>query len=345
MKLIIQIPCYNEEKTLGMTLDDLPGEIHGIDQIETLVIDDGSTDQTIKVAREHGVDHIVHLTNNKGLATGFVVGLDSALKLGADIIVNTDGDNQYFGKDIPKLVQPILEGKADIVIGARDIDEIEHFSFLKKKLQKVGSWVVRHISYTDVSDTTSGFRAFSREAAIQLNVVSEFTYTLETLIQAGKKNIPIQSVPIRTNRKTRDSHLFSSMWRYIYRSVSTLIRIYTMYRPLRAFSYIGGTVFLAGLGVGLRFIYFFSIGDGAGHVQSLILSAVLLIVGFQLVMIGLVADTISANRRLIEDSLYRIRKMELTGGAGMRGHGAEATDSGESSLGEIGVEEKSCWKS
>ncbi len=311
MKLIVQIPCYNEEKTVGNTLDDIPKEIPGIDIVETLVIDDGSTDRTIEVAKEHGVDHIVRLTNNKGLATGFIVGLDTALKLGADIIVNTDGDNQYCGKNIPDLIQPILDGKADIVIGNRNIEEIEHFSFIKKKFQRIGSWVVRHVSYTNVPDTTSGFRAFSRDAAIQLNVVSDFTYTLETLIQAGKKNISIYNVPIETNEKLRDSHLFTSMWSYIYRSISTIIRIYTLYRPLRAFFYIGGTIFLFGIGIGLRFLYFYLQGDGSGHVQSLILSAVLLIVGFQLVMIGLVADTIAANRRLIEDALYRIRKMEL----------------------------------
>jgi len=311
MKLIVQIPCYNEEKTLGLTIGDIPRSIPGVDTIETLVIDDGSTDRTLEVARELGVDHVVHLTNNKGLATGFTVGLDTSLKLGADIVVNTDGDNQYAGSSIPSLIQPILEGKADIVIGNRDIESIDHFSFLKKKLQKLGSWVVRHISYTSVPDTTSGFRAFSREAAMHLNVVSEFTYTLETIIQAGKKNIAIQNVAIRTNEKTRESHLFSSMWRYIFRSVSTIVRIYTMYRPLRAFFYVGGTVFLAGMGVGLRFIYYYYMGNGSGHIQSLILSAVFLIVGFQLIMIGLVADTISANRRLIEDGLYRIRRMEI----------------------------------
>jgi len=259
------------------------------------------------------VDHIVHLTNNKGLATGFVVGLDTALRLGADIIVNTDGDNQYNGKNIPDLVKPILEGKADIVIGNRNIDRIEHFSCVKKNLQKLGSWVVRHISYTNVPDTTSGFRAFSRDAAIRLNVVSEFTYTLETLIQAGKKNIPIHNIYIDTNEKLRESHLFSSTWRYVFRSISTLIRIYTMYRPLRAFFYVGGMAALVGMGIGLRFLYFYYMGNGSGHIQSLILSAVLLIVGFQIVMIGLVADTISANRRLIEDALYRIRRMELPG--------------------------------
>ena len=311
MKLIVQIPCYNEEKTLGLTLRDIPREISGIDVIETLVIDDGSTDRTLEVAREHRVDHIVHLTNNKGLATVFFVGLDTSLKLGADIIVNTDGDNQYCGRCIPELVKPILEGKSDIVIGNRDIDRIEHFSYLKKKLQRLGSWVVRHVSYTDVPDTTSGFRAFSREAAIRLNIVSEFTYTLETIIQAGKKNIPIHSVRVETNKKLRESRLFSSTWRYVFRSIATIVRIYTMYRPLRAFAYVGGTVFLSGMAIGLRFVYYYFLGNGSGHIQSLILAAVLLIVGFQLVMIGLVADTIAANRRLIEDALYRIRKMEL----------------------------------
>jgi glycosyltransferase involved in cell wall biosynthesis len=311
MKLIVQIPCYNEEKTLAMTLKDIPREIEGVDIIETLVIDDGSTDRTMEVAQENGVNHIVHLTNNKGLATVFMVGLDTALKLGADIIVNTDGDNQYSGKRIPDLIQPILDGRADIVIGNRSIENIPHFSFLKKKLQKLGSWVVRHISYTNVPDTTSGFRAFSREAAMQLNVVSDFTYTLETLIQAGKKNIPIHNIEVETNEKLRESHLFSSMWRYIIHSVITVIRIYTLYRPLRVFSYIGGLTFSIGGAIGVRFMYFYFTGNGTGHIQSLILSAVLLIVGFQLIMIGLVADIISANRRLIEDSLYRIRRLEL----------------------------------
>jgi len=323
MKLIVQIPCYNEEETLGTTLADIPRDIEGVDAIEILVIDDGSTDNTFEVAREHGVEHIVHLKNNMGLATGFRVGLDSALKLGADIIVNTDGDNQYSGKNIPELIKPILEGKADIVIGNRNIEGIKHFSYIKKKLQRLGSWVVRHVSYTSVPDATSGFRAFSRDAAIQLNVVSEFTYTLETIIQAGKKNIPIHNITVNTNEKLRDSHLFKSMWRYIFNSISTIIRIYTLYRPLRAFFYVGGTIFIAGMGIGLRFIYFYYLGSGMGHIQSLILSAVLLIVGFQLVMIGLVADTISANRRLLEDTLYRIRRMEIQGGESDLGVGNE----------------------
>jgi glycosyltransferase involved in cell wall biosynthesis len=311
MKLIVQIPCYNEEETLGRTLKDIPREIEGIDCVEILVIDDGSTDRTLQVAHEGGADHVVHLTNNKGLATGFVVGLDTALRLDADIIVNTDGDNQYDGADIPALIRPILEGRADIVIGNRQIDQIAHFSRMKKRLQRVGSWVVRHISYTDVPDATSGFRAFSREAAMRLNVVTEFTYTLETIIQAGKKNIAIANVPIHTNEKLRESRLFSSMWRYILRSLSTMIRIYTMYRPLRVFSYVGGTTGLAGCAIGARFLYYYLSGDGSGHIQSLILAAVLMIIGFQLVMIGLVADTIRANRHLIEDALYRIRRMEL----------------------------------
>lgn len=314
MKLIVQIPCFNEENTLPLTLRDIPRTIAGIRKVEILVIDDGSEDRTLEVAREHGVDHIVRFSGNKGLAVGFMAGLDACLKLGADIIVNTDADNQYCGRDIEKLLGPILEGKADMVIGNRHVENIEHFSFMKKKLQKLGSWVIRHISGTNVPDATSGFRAFNREAALKLNVLSDFTYTLETIIQAGIKNITVDSVGVKTNEKLRDSRLFTSVRSYIARSIGTIIRIYTMYRPLKVFSTIGATIFCAGVLLGLRFLYYYFTGSGAGHVQSLILSAVLVIIGFQIVMIGLLADIIAANRRLIEEVLYRMRKREIGNG-------------------------------
>lgn len=311
MKLIIQIPCLNEEQTLPQTLADLPRYIDGVSEIEYLVIDDGSTDRTVEVARTNGVHHIVRLTNRKGLAEAFMAGLDACLKLGADIIVNTDGDNQYRGADIEKLVRPILDRKADMVVGDRQVESIAHFSPLKKRLQKIGSWVVRHVSETNVPDATSGFRAYSREAAMRMNVISRFTYTLETIIQAGKKNIALSHVRINTNGKLRESRLFSSMPAYIKRSVSTIFRIYAMYEPLKMFAISGTIIFTPGAVLALRFLYFFFTGDGNGHIQSLILSAVLMIVGFQITMIGLVADLIGGNRRLIEDSLYRIKKLEL----------------------------------
>lgn len=313
VKLIIQIPCYNEEKTLPVTLANIPREIEGVDEVEILVVDDGSTDRTVEVAREHGADHIVRLTNNKGLAEAFMAGLDAALRLGADVIVNTDGDNQYNGADIARLIKPIVEGKADMVVGDRQIDTIPHFSPAKKTLQKLGSWVVRQVSGTNVPDATSGFRALSREAAMRMNVVSRFTYTLETIIQAGKKNIALTSVPVRTNEKLRESRLFGSMWGYIKRSVGTIFRIYAMYEPLRTFAIIGTVIFGSGVAIGVRFLYFYLTGHGGGHVQSLILAAILSIVGFQVIMIGLLADLIGANRRLLEDALYRLKRIELNG--------------------------------
>jgi glycosyltransferase involved in cell wall biosynthesis len=312
VKLIIQIPCLNEEKTLPVTLKDLPKHIDGIDEIETLVIDDGSTDQTVEVARKYGVTHIVRLTNRKGLAEAFMTGLDACLKLGADIIVNTDGDNQYRGSDIARLIKPILKGKADMVVGDRQVDRVVHFSPIKKKLQKLGSWVVRHVSNTSVPDATSGFRAYSREAALRLNIISRFTYTLETIIQAGKKNIALSHVKVATNGKLRESRLFQSIPSYIKRSIGTMLRIYTMYEPLKTFATMGLFVFSAGFMVSLRFLwYYFFIDGGRGHIQSLILSAVLMLIGFQVGLIGLVADLISGNRRLIEDCLYRVKKIEM----------------------------------
>ena len=307
---MIQIPCFNEEKTLPITVGDIPKFFNGIDEVELLVIDDGSTDKTVEVARSLGVHHIVRLTKNKGLAESFTAGIDACLRLGADLIVNTDGDNQYCGEDIQKLIDPILAGEADIVIGDRQVSEIAHFSFIKKRLQVFGSWVVRQLSGTQIADTTSGFRAFSREAALRMNVISKFSYTLETIIQAGKKNIAMSHVPVRTNKQLRPSRLFSGMRSYIKRSVATILRIWALYEPLKLFMYMGGIVFGAGIIISGRFLYFYLTGHGNGHIQSLILSAVLMIVGFQIIMIGLLADIISANRRLIEDTLYRVKKME-----------------------------------
>jgi len=312
VKLIVQIPCFNEEETLSLTVRDIPRKLKNIDQVEVLVVDDGSTDKTVEVAINAGVDHIVHLRSHKGLAEGFSAGIDACLRLGADIIVNTDGDNQYCGVDIQKLVDPIIRGEADVVIGDRNVAEIAHFSFVKKRLQTLGSWVVRKLSGTQIPDVTSGFRSFSRDAALRLNVISRFTYTLETIIQAGKKNIAITHVPIQTNQNLRPSRLFSNIWIYIKRSVATIFRIYTLYEPLKIFIVIGGAVFGLGLLISIRFLYFYFIQQGSGHIQSLILAAVLMIVGFQVGMIGLLSDIIAANRRLIEDILYRVKKIELS---------------------------------
>ncbi|MCK4620296.1 MAG: glycosyltransferase family 2 protein, partial [Desulfobacterales bacterium] len=279
---------------------------------EILIIDDGSTDKTVEIAKEIGVDHIVKNICNKGLARTFLAGLDACLRLGADIIVNTDGDNQYKGEDIPKLIEPILKGEADIVIGDRQTDKVAHFGFAKKKLQKIGSWVIRGLSETDVPDTVSGFRAFRREAAMQMNIVSPFSYTIETIIQAGKKHLAVTSVPIGTNPKTRESRLFKSIPKFIERSLTTMIRMYTMYQPLRVFFYIGFFFILAGLIPSVRFLIYYFMGQGGGHIQSLILATILFIVGFQVLVVGLVADVISFNRRLIEETLLRVRRIELT---------------------------------
>jgi len=311
MKLIIQIPCYNEEETLTQTVRDIPRLIEGIDEVEILVIDDGSTDKTIEVAKSAGVDRIVKNTCNKGLAQTFLIGLDASLRLGADIIVNTDGDNQYKGQDIPKLIAPILKGQADIVIGDRQTDTIPHFSSTKKKLQKFGSFVVRILSKTDVPDAVSGFRAFSREAAMQMNIISAFSYTIETVIQAGKKNLAVINVPIGTNPKTRESRLFQSIPKFLEHSLTTMIRTYAMYQPLKVFFYIGCLCFLGGLIPSIRFLFYYFMGQGSGHIQSLILAAILFIIGFQVFMIGLVADVISFNRKLIEETLLRMRRMEF----------------------------------
>ena len=311
-KLIIQIPCLNEAATLPETLADLPRQIPGIDRIETLVVDDGSTDGTAEVARANGVHHIVRFRRHKGLAAGFMAGVDAALKAGADFIVNTDADNQYAGADIATLVMPLLRGEADIVIGDRNIQALGHMSPMRKWLQAVGSWVVRQVSGTQIPDTTSGFRAYTREAALRLTIVSEFSYTLESIIGAGKRRVAITHVPVATNPRTRESRLFKSVWVYLKASAATIVRIYTMYEPLKVFSSIGITIFLVGFAISLRFLYFYVTGTGYGHLQSLLLSAVLLIVGFQVVLIGLVADVISGNRKLTEDLLYRVRTLELT---------------------------------
>jgi len=311
-KLIIQIPCYNEEETLPITLQNLPKNIEGISEIEVLIVNDGSTDNTIEVAHKSGVTHIVSLKKRRGLATVFATGIDASLKLGADIIVNTDADNQYKGQDIEKLITPILENKADLVIGNRDIDTIKQFSFLKKKLQKAGSRIVRYLSGLDTPDATTGFRAYTKEAALKLNVISEFTYTLETLIAAGNKGIAVENVEINTNPVERKSRLFKSIPEYIIKSAATLTRVYTMYRPLKVFLRIGALLFTAGTILGLRFVYFYVINKGyAGHIQSLILSAIFLILGFQIILLGLLADLISSNRKLIEEVLSRTKKIEL----------------------------------
>jgi glycosyltransferase involved in cell wall biosynthesis len=311
MKVVIQIPCLNEAETLPETLRDIPRSIPGVDRVEILVIDDGSRDGTSEVARQHGVEHVVRFPRRRGLASAFRAGLDEALKVGADIIVNTDGDNQYAGQDIPKLIAPLLDGHADVVIGDRNVQALDSMSPMKKRLQKLGSWVVRQVSDTQVPDTTSGFRAYTREAALRLSIVSDFSYTLESIIQAGKNRISIAHVPIRTNARTRKSRLFSSVWTYVKASAATIVRMYAMYEPLKMFGLIGLTVFFAGAAITARFVYYFLGGAGQGHVQSLIVSAVLMIVGFQIALIGLVADVISGNRKLLEDLLYRVRRMEL----------------------------------
>lgn len=311
MKLIIQIPCYNEANTLEVTLNDLPKHIDGIDEIEYLVINDGSVDNTEQVAKIWGVHYIVHHKRNLGLAKGFLAGIDLALRQGADIIVNTDADNQYCGRDIAKLVAPILEKKADIVIGERPIDEIEEFSWLKKKLQRFGSWVVRIASKTDIPDAPSGFRAYSRKAAMRINVNNEYTYTLETIVQAGRNKMAIMSVPIRTNPELRDSRLMKGIGDYIKKSILTILRALLMYRPLVVFTTISSAFLLSGFILGIRFLIFYFEEGGNGHIQSLILTILLIFVGVQSLMMGFLADVISANRKLLEDVQFRIKKLEL----------------------------------
>lgn len=311
MKLIIQIPCFNEARTLPDVLRDLPETVSGFDSVEILVIDDGSTDGTADLARQRGADHVIRLPENRGLATAFGRGLQECLKRGADVIVNTDGDNQYRAEDIPELVQPILEGKADMVIGDRRIATIRHFSALKKRLQKMGSWVVRWASGTGVPDATSGFRALSREAAMQLVVFSSYTYTLETIIQAGRKGLVVTSVPVRTNPQQRESRLIRSLPVYLLQSAITILRIFIMYEALRVFLTLGTLPFLAGAALVARFFYFYWIGDGAGHVQSLIIATLLVVLGVQTFLLGLLADLIARNRHLSEETNYRLKKIEF----------------------------------
>ncbi|MGQ9523130.1 MAG: glycosyltransferase family 2 protein, partial [Anaerolineae bacterium] len=327
LKLIIQIPAYNEESTLPQTLRDLPRSLPGVDEVEVLVIDDGSTDRTAQVAQELGVHHVVRLKQHQGLAAAFTVGLETALRLGADIIVNTDADNQYAGEDIARLVQPILEGKADIVVGDRGVATLQHFSPVKRLLQKWGSWVVGRAAGIPIPDATSGFRAFTREAALRLTVMGEYTYTLETLIQAGARRMTVVYVPVRTNPQTRPSRLIRSITSFMALSVVTIVRFYTMYRPLRVFMTLGGVLIAGGVALGLRFLYFFLLNQGAGHVQSLILAAILTIVGFQVCLIGLVADLIQMNRKMLEEILYRVRQRELQ--AGENGRTGRGTVVGE----------------
>lgn len=300
VKLIIQIPCYNEELTLSKTYADLPKAIEGIDCIETLIIDDGSTDKTIEVAQKLGITHIVKNTRNRGLAISFEKGIRSCLEKGADIIVNTDGDNQYCGADIAKLVQPILNGSADVVIGDRQIDKIKHFSGFKKMLQKMGSGLVRRLSKTEVKDTVSGFRAYSRETALMMNIVTDFSYTIENIIQMGNRKMKIVSVPINTNKKERESRLFKSIPHFISNQLVTIVRAYSTYRALRVFSTMGFLFMLPGIIGFIRFLYYYFNGQGEGHVQSLIFSTSFIIIGFLMLVLGIIADLISTNRKLIE---------------------------------------------
>ena len=310
MKLIIQIPCYNEAETLEIALNDLPKHIDGIDEIEYLIINDGSKDNTVEVAKNWGVHYVVNFKKNKGLAKGFMAGIDACLRNGADIIVNTDADNQYCGEDIETIVRPILDGKADIVIGARPIDQTEHFSWLKKKLQHLGSWVVRRASKTDIPDAPSGFRAYSREAALQLNVFNEYTYTLEQIVQAGRTNIPIMSVPIRTNGELRPSRLFHSMFGYIKKSMLTIFRAYLMYKPMRFFLALGVVPFIIGFAIGVRYIVFIFMGRATGNIQSLILCSLLIMIAVMIWVLGMMADVISSNRKISQEIQARTRDID-----------------------------------
>ncbi|UCH95896.1 MAG: glycosyltransferase family 2 protein [Candidatus Aminicenantes bacterium] len=311
MKLIIQIACFNEQEALPETLNALPKKLEGIDEIEVLIINDGSTDKTFEVAKKHGVDHIISFKKNQGLARSFMAGLNECLKHGADIIVNTDADNQYHGDDIKNLIKPILEGRADMVIGTRPISRIKHFSLTKKIMQKIGSWLVRRVSHTNVSDAPSGFRAITQNAALKLNVFNTFTYTHETIIQAGLKNMVIECVPVRVNPTKRPSRLFKSIPAYIIRSFIAILRMMVVYRPFRFFFTLGAIFLLGGLVIGLRYLYFLIIGQGAGHVQSVILAGVFIGISFQMILVAFIADLLGVNRKLLEEIQYRLRKQEV----------------------------------
>jgi glycosyltransferase involved in cell wall biosynthesis len=312
MKLIVQIPCLNEEATLPATLRDIPRQIEGVDEVEILVIDDGCTDRTVEVAKQHGVDHIIRFPANRGLGHAFAVGIDFCLRQGADIIVNTDGDNQYFGGDIPKLVQPILEGRAHLVIGDRQPEQVPHFSFIKKKMQTLGSRVVSRLAGMEVPDVASGFKAYSREAAMRLSCSTDFDHTVDHVIQAGRKRIITVSVPIRTNEKLRESRLFTSIWVFISHSINIMVRVYSSYGAMKIFSSAGLAALALGFLIGLRFLYyFFFTGEHDQHIQSLILGAILLLAGFQMILTGIVADLINTTRGVLEDVSYRLRRMEL----------------------------------
>jgi glycosyltransferase involved in cell wall biosynthesis len=310
LKLIVQIPCLNEAETLPAVVAQIPRRIPGLDVVEVLIVDDGSTDRTIEVARQVGVDHVVRHVGNKGLAQAFRSGIDACLRLGADVIVNTDGDDQYPGAEIPRLIAPILEGRAEMTVADRQIGKIAHFSPTKKALQAIGSWTVRRVSRTDVPDAPSGFRAYSREAAMRLNVMTGYSYTVETLIQAGARRTSIAYVPIQVNPQTRSSRLFGSTGTYVKHQLATIVRSYAMYEPLRVFTMLGSLVLLAGTVVILRFVYYFLVEDYSGHVQSLVLGAALWVAGLQILLNGLLADLIAANRRLVEETLYRLRRAE-----------------------------------
>ena len=316
MKLIIQIPCYNEEATLSETLRDLPGSLPGVDEIEVLVVDDGSCDGTAEVAEALGVDHVIRLKRNQGLAYAFTAGLNTALRAGAEIIVNTDADNQYRGEEIERLIQPLLDGEADIAVGDRGVAALEHFSPLKRRLQRWGSWVVERVAGIPIPDATSGFRAFTRDAALRLTVLSDYTYTLETLIQAGARRMAVTYVPVRTNPETRQSRLIGSVPSFLAVSAITILRFFAMYRPLRLFLGLGALLIGGGVVIGVRFLYYFLAGAGTGKVQSLILAAILTIVGFQVCMIGLMADLVRLNRKMLEETVFRVRRLEIDDAAG-----------------------------
>jgi len=312
MKLMVQIPCLNEEATLPATLGDIPRQIEGIDKVEIVIIDDGCTDRTVEIARRLGVDHVISFPANRGLGHAFAAGIDFCLRQGADVIVNTDGDNQYFGGDIPKLVKPILEGRAHLVIGDREPEKVPHFSFIKKKMQTLGSRVVSRLADMHVPDVASGFKAYTREAAMRLSCSTDFDHTVDHVIQAGRKHIITVSVPIRTNEKLRESRLFTNIWVFISHSISIMVRVYSSYRAMKIFSAAGILAIALGFLIGVRFLYFFFFtGEHDAHIQSLILAAILLIAGFQMILTGIVADLINSSRGILEDVSYRLRRMEF----------------------------------